>query len=60
MQKVADELGVSRRTVETTLAKLKTAGALTVANRFRTDGGQTTNEYRTYFTPPEERAQPFS
>ncbi|MFE6767157.1 hypothetical protein [Streptomyces sp. NPDC057689] len=55
IQKVADEMGVSRRTVEATLARLKAAGAVEVVNRYREDGGQTSNEYRTYFTPPEER-----
>ncbi|WP_405763809.1 helix-turn-helix domain-containing protein (plasmid) [Streptomyces sp. NBC_01420] len=55
IRKVADEMGVSRRTVEVTLARLKAAGAVEVVNRYREDGGQTSNEYRTYFTPPEER-----
>ncbi|WP_331742247.1 hypothetical protein OG782_37405 (plasmid) [Streptomyces sp. NBC_00876] len=57
IQKVADEVGVSRRTVETTLARLKAAGAVAAVNRYKKNGSQTSNEYRTYFTPPEERMQ---
>jgi DNA-binding transcriptional ArsR family regulator len=52
---VAEELGISRRTVEHALSRLKEAGAVEVINRFRDDGSQTSNEYRTYFRPPEER-----
>ena len=52
---VAEELGISRRTVEHALTGLKKAGAVEVINRFRQDGSQTSNEYRTFFTAPEER-----
>ncbi|MFR9675840.1 GntR family transcriptional regulator [Streptomyces sp. TR02-1] len=52
---VAEEMGVSRRTVENALSRLKDAGAVAVINRTRDDGSRTTNEYRTYFYPPEQR-----
>ncbi|MEV8396748.1 HTH domain-containing protein [Streptomyces niveus] len=55
IQTVANELEISRRTVENALARLKKQGAIEVIPRYREDGSQTSNQYLTHFHPPEER-----
>lgn len=55
IQRIADDFGIGRSTVQRSIRGLIDAGALDVEVRIRPDGGQSTNRYTTRWVTPEDR-----
>lgn len=56
---IADKCCTSERTVQRVLKEFEKSGVLTVSQRFRADGAQTSNSYQlSLFTPPDNLSPP--